>query len=151
MFCEIWAWTRARAARESWWTGGSGHRWDGLGRLHASNGRPGASRRFGRQVRFSGVLAWATGQGVVSEADAAILLELASVQVGGPVHGLNSAAEIGVVATRHTVKPKTIPRGRDRAVRSLAQAHGRRTCVSARCPLYRAGLSTSVGAGCLPR
>ena len=68
------------------------------------------------------VLRWATGNGVVTDADAAILLELADLEVAGTVRGLSSAAELRAVATAHGVSERTVRRSRDRAVRSLAQA-----------------------------
>ena len=68
------------------------------------------------------VLEWATGNGVVTARDAAILLELASVEVAGVVRGLSSAAEIAAVAARRGVNEKTVRRSRDRAVRALAGA-----------------------------
>jgi hypothetical protein len=68
------------------------------------------------------VLEWATGNGVVTAVDASILLELAGLQAAGAVRGLNSAAEINVVAMRRGVNEKTVRRSRDRAVRSLAGA-----------------------------
>ena len=69
-----------------------------------------------------GVLEWATGNGVVTAADAAILLELASCDVAGSVRGLSSAAGISAVATHLGVNEKTVRRCRDRAVRALAGA-----------------------------
>jgi hypothetical protein len=69
-----------------------------------------------------GVLEWATGNGVVTAADAAILLELASCDVAGAVRGLSSAAGINAVATHLGVNEKTVRRCRDRAVRALAGA-----------------------------
>src|ERR1035437_7287830 len=69
-----------------------------------------------------GVLEWATGNGVVTAADAAILLELASCDVAGSVRGLSSAAGINAVATHLGVNEKTVRRCRDRAVRALAGA-----------------------------
>ena len=68
------------------------------------------------------VLEWATGNGVVTARDAAILLELASVEVAGVVRGLSSAAEIAAVATARGVNEKTVRRSRDRAVRCLVGA-----------------------------
>jgi hypothetical protein len=76
----------------------------------------------GDEVTLSAVLQWATGNGVVDAGDASILLELAGLQAGGAVRGLNSAAEINVVAMRRGVNEKTVRRCRDRAVRSLAGA-----------------------------
>jgi hypothetical protein len=76
----------------------------------------------GDEPNLEGFLAWATGNGVVRDQDAAILLELARLEVGGPVRGLNSAAEISAVATRRGVNEKTVRRSRDRAVRSLVDA-----------------------------
>jgi hypothetical protein len=69
------------------------------------------------------VLQWATGKGVVTDHDATILLELASIEVAGTVRGLNSGAEIRAVAARHGVNEKTVRRRRDRALRSLVSAH----------------------------
>jgi hypothetical protein len=74
------------------------------------------------ELILAGVLEWATGTGVVTAADAAILLELASCEVAGTVRGLSSAAEINTVATRRGVNEKTVRRIRDRAVRALAGA-----------------------------
>jgi hypothetical protein len=68
------------------------------------------------------VLEWATGNGVVTARDAAILLELASVEVADVVRGLSSAAEIAAVATARGVNEKTVRRSRDRAVRCLVGA-----------------------------
>ena len=68
------------------------------------------------------VLEWATGKGVVTDHDATILLELASLEVAGTVRGLNSAAEIRAVAERRGVNEKTVRRSRDRAVRCLVGA-----------------------------
>ena len=76
----------------------------------------------GDELTLVAVLDWARGNGVVTCADASILLELASVQGAGGVRGLNSAAEINVVATHRGVNEKTVRRSRDRAVRSLAGA-----------------------------
>jgi len=81
---------------------------------------PGA--RLGDELTLLAVLEWATGKGVVTDQDAAILLELASLEVAGTVRGLNSAAEIRAVAGRHGVNEKTVRRRRDRAVRSLVSA-----------------------------
>ena len=74
---------------------------------------------LGDELNFLALLDWATGKGVVTDQDAAILLELAGLEVAGTVRGLNSAAEIRAVATRHGVNEKTVRRSRDRAVRSL--------------------------------
>jgi hypothetical protein len=74
------------------------------------------------ELTLLAVLEWAIGKGVVTDQDAAILLELASVEVAGTVRGLNSAAEIRVVAARHGVNERTVRRSRDRAVRSLVGA-----------------------------
>jgi len=71
------------------------------------------------ELNLLALLDWATGKGVVTDQDAAILLELAGLEVAGTVRGLNSAAEIRAVATRHGVNEKTVRRSRDRAVRSL--------------------------------
>jgi hypothetical protein len=76
----------------------------------------------GDELTLLGVLKWAIGKGVVTDQDAAILLELASVEVAGTVRGLNSAAEIRAVAARHGVNEKTVRRSRDRAVRCLVSA-----------------------------
>ena len=73
-------------------------------------------------LTLTALLDWATGNGVVTAVDASILLELASLPAGGAVRGLNSAAEINVVATQRGVNEKTVRRSRDRAVRSLAGA-----------------------------
>jgi hypothetical protein len=81
--------------------------------------RPAAS---GKEVCLVEMLEWATDNGVVTAADAAILRELASREVSGTVRGLNSAAEIIAVATRHGVNEKTVRLGRDRAVRCLVGA-----------------------------
>jgi hypothetical protein len=77
---------------------------------------------LGDERDLPSVLQWATGKGVVSHQDAAILLELASLEVAGTVRGLSSAAEIGAVATRRGVNERTIRRSRDRAIRCLVQA-----------------------------
>jgi hypothetical protein len=77
---------------------------------------------LGDELNLVGVLEWATGRGVVTARDAAILLELASLQVAGTVRGLSSAAEISAVATRRGVNEKTVRRSRDRAIRSLVGA-----------------------------
>jgi hypothetical protein len=77
---------------------------------------------LGDEFNLVGVLEWATGRGVVTARDAAILLELADLQVAGTVRGLSSAAEISAVATRRGVNEKTVRRSRDRAIRSLAGA-----------------------------
>jgi hypothetical protein len=74
------------------------------------------------ELTLLAVLEWAIGKGVVTDQDAAILLELASVEVAGTVRGLNSAAEIRAVAARRGVNERTVRRGRDRAVRSLVSA-----------------------------
>ncbi len=76
----------------------------------------------GDEPTLVAVLEWATGNGVVTAVDASILLELAGLQAAGAVRGLNSAAEINVVAMRRGVNEKTVRRSRDRAVRSLAGA-----------------------------
>ena len=76
----------------------------------------------GEELSLDSLLRWATLSGVVSDADAWVLLELASLQVAGPLHGLSSAAEISAVATRLGVSGKTVLRIRDRAVRSLMDA-----------------------------
>jgi hypothetical protein len=68
------------------------------------------------------VLQWAIGKGVVTDHDATILLELASIEVAGTVRGLNSAAEIRAVAARHGINEKTVRRRRDRVLRSLVSA-----------------------------
>ena len=81
--------------------------------------RPAAS---GKEVCLVEMLEWATDNGVVTAADAAILRELASREVSGTVRGLNSAAEIIAVATRRGVNEKTVRLGRDRAVRCLVGA-----------------------------
>jgi len=81
---------------------------------------PGA--RLGDELTLLAVLEWATGKGVVTDQDAAILLELASLEVAGTVRGLNSAAEVRVVAGRRGVNEKTVRRSRDRAVRCLVSA-----------------------------
>jgi hypothetical protein len=78
--------------------------------------------RSGEEPTLEGILQWATGNGVVRDQDAAILLELARLQMTGAVRGLNSAAEISAVATRRGVNEKTVRRSRDRAVRSLVHA-----------------------------
>jgi hypothetical protein len=80
------------------------------------------SGRSGDELTLVEVLQWATGKGVVSDQDAAILLELARLEVVGVVRGLNSAAEISAVATRRGVNEKTVRRSRDRALRSLVDA-----------------------------
>jgi len=80
------------------------------------------SARSGDEHTLVEVLQWATGKGVVTHHDAAILLELARLEVGDPVRGLSSAAEIRAVATRRGVNEKTVRRSRDRAVRSLVDA-----------------------------
>jgi hypothetical protein len=72
------------------------------------------------ELTLVSVLEWATGNGVVTASDAAILLELASCEVAGTVRGLSSAAEINAVAARRGVNEKTVRRIRDRAVRALA-------------------------------
>ena len=77
--------------------------------------------RVGEELSLSSLLKWATGTGVVSDQDASILLELASLQVAAPLHGLSSAAEISAVATRLGVCGKTVLRSRDRALRSLVE------------------------------
>jgi hypothetical protein len=77
---------------------------------------------LGDELNLVAVLEWATGRGVVTDQDAAILLELASLQVAGTVRGLSSAAEISAVATRRGVNEKTVRRSRDRAIRSLVGA-----------------------------
>ncbi len=77
---------------------------------------------WGDELTLAAVLKWATVNGVVTDHDAAILLELAGLEVAGKVRGLNSAAEISAVATRHGVNAKTVRRSRDRAVKSLADA-----------------------------
>ena len=74
---------------------------------------------LGDELNLLALLDWATGKGVVTDQDAAILLELAGLEVAGTVRGLNSAAEIRAVATRHGVNEKTVRRSRDRALRSL--------------------------------
>ena len=76
----------------------------------------------GDEPTLVAVLEWATGNGVVTAVDASILLELAGLQAASAVRGLNSAAEINVVAMRRGVNEKTVRRSRDRAVRSLAGA-----------------------------
>jgi len=94
----------------------------------ATDGRPGALAYFDRpsergdEHTLVAVLKWATGNGVVRDQDAAILLELAELQVPGSVRGLSSAAEIRAVATRRAVNERTVRRSRDRAVRSLVAA-----------------------------
>jgi methylase of polypeptide subunit release factors len=65
------------------------------------------------------VLQWAIDKGVVTDRDATILLELASIEVAGTLRGLNSGAEIRAVAARHGINEKTVRRSRDRALRSL--------------------------------
>jgi len=90
----------------------------GLVTLVTMDPDPGA----GKEPSLPSFLRWAIGMGVVSEADASILLELASLQVAGPLHGLSSAAEISAVATRLGVCNKTVLRIRDRALRSLVDA-----------------------------
>lgn len=77
---------------------------------------------LGDELTLLAVLEWATGKGVVTDQDAAILLELASVEVAGTVRGLNSAAEIRAVALRRGVNEKTVRRSRDRAVGCLVSA-----------------------------
>ena len=76
----------------------------------------------GEDLNLVEVLHWATGNGVLTPSEAAILSELASVQVAGAVRGLNSAAEINVVATARGVNERTVRRSRDRAVSSLVSA-----------------------------
>jgi hypothetical protein len=68
------------------------------------------------------VVDWGIRNGVVRADDASTLVELAAVEVLGAVRGLNSAAEIHVVATRRGVSDKTVVRSRDRALRSLIAA-----------------------------
>lgn len=77
---------------------------------------------WGDELTLVEVLEWATFNDVVTDQDAAILLELASLEVAGAVRGLSSAAEISAVATRRGVSEKTVRRSRDRAVRCLADA-----------------------------
>ena len=77
---------------------------------------------WGDELSLEGFLVWATGQGVVSHQDAAILRDLAGLELDGAVRGLNSAAEISAVATRRGVNEKTVRRSRDRALRSLVNA-----------------------------
>ena len=102
--------------------------WAGTGQdVVASSGsralaRPGAHPTSGDEPNLVEVLDWATGNGVLTPSEAAILLELASVQVAGAVRGLNSAAEINVVATARGINERTVRRSRDRAVRSLVSA-----------------------------
>lgn len=81
---------------------------------------PGAG--LGDEPTLLGVLQWATGNGVVTDEDAGVLLELAALELAWPVHGLNSAAELAAVATRRGVNARTVSRSRDRAVRSLVSA-----------------------------
>lgn len=96
----------------------------GAGTAHGSgtlvDHDPGAGPRHEPTLRA--LLEWATGKGVVTDRDAALVRELASVEVAGTVRGLNSAAEIRVVATRHGVSERTVRRSRDRALRSLVSA-----------------------------
>jgi hypothetical protein len=80
------------------------------------------SSRSGDEFTLVAVLEWATGKGVVTHQDAAILLELARLELTGSVRGLSSAAEISAVATRRGVNEKTVRRSRDRALRSLVGA-----------------------------
>jgi hypothetical protein len=77
---------------------------------------------LGDELTLLAVLEWATGKGVVTDQDASILLELASLEVAGTVRGLNSGAEIRAVAERRGVNEKTVRRSRDRAVRCLVSA-----------------------------
>ena len=77
---------------------------------------------LGDELTLGAVLRWATGKGVVTDQDAAILLELAGLEVAGAVRGLSSAAEISAVATRRGVNEKTVRRSRDRALRCLVGA-----------------------------
>ena len=82
---------------------------------------------LGDELTLLTVLQWATGKGVVTDQDAAILLELAGLEVAGAVRGLSSAAEISAVATRRGVNEKTVRRSRDRALRCLVGA--REACL----------------------
>jgi hypothetical protein len=77
---------------------------------------------LGDELTLLAVLQWAIGKGVVTDQDAATLLELADLEIDGVVRGLSSAAEISAVATRRGVNEKTVRRSRDRAVRSLVGA-----------------------------
>jgi hypothetical protein len=77
---------------------------------------------LGDEHDLPSVLQWATGKALVSDQDAAILLELASLEVAGTVRGLSCAAEISAVAARRGVNERTIRRSRDRAIRCLVRA-----------------------------
>jgi hypothetical protein len=76
----------------------------------------------GHKLNLPALLEWATDKGVISHQDAAILLELASLEVAGTVRGLSCAAEISAVAARRGVNERTIRRSRDRAIRCLVRA-----------------------------
>jgi hypothetical protein len=71
----------------------------------------------GEEYTLAAVLGWATGHDLVSHEDAAILLDLAEVEVevDGMVRGL-------AVATLRGCCVRTVRRRRDRAVRSLVDA-----------------------------
>jgi len=86
------------------------------------------------ELALVSVLEWATGNGVVTASDVAILLELANCEEAGSVRGLRSAAKINAVAARLGVNKKTVRRSPDRAVRALAGARQAylRECVGRR-------------------
>jgi len=71
------------------------------------------------ELTMAAVLKWATGNGLVDDQDAAILADLATVEVAGTVRGLNSWAELGVVGARRGLSERTVVRRRDRALQAL--------------------------------
>ena len=114
--------------------GGHHHRWGGyrqrLAHLADHDGHAGPAD----ELALVSVLEWATGNGVVTASDVAILLELANCEEAGSVRGLRSAAKINAVAARLGVNKKTVRRSPDRAVRALAGARQAylRECVGRR-------------------
>ena len=77
---------------------------------------------LGDELTLLAVLQWATGKGVVTDQDAAILLELAGLEVAGAVRGPELRGRDQCRRDPSRVNEKTVRRSRDRALRCLVGA-----------------------------